>query len=96
MKYSLFHPDGRVCFVAPCAIRLLTLTLSILVAQHAAAARQPLRIHRIGVLLFTSQPLAIEELRQGLHELGYVEGHTIANEASPQQAAGYHKEGHCL
>jgi cyclopropane fatty-acyl-phospholipid synthase-like methyltransferase len=23
-------------------------------------------------------------------------GHDIRNEASPQQAAGYHKEGHCL
>ena len=26
MKYSVFHPGGRVRFVAPCAIRILTLT----------------------------------------------------------------------
>jgi hypothetical protein len=87
MKYSVFHPGGRVRFVAPCAIRILTLTLGILVAQHAAAARPPLKIHRIGVLMFTSQPLAIEELRQGLHELGYVEGRSLTLEV--RSAEGY-------
>jgi putative tryptophan/tyrosine transport system substrate-binding protein len=87
MKYSGFHLGGRVCFVAPCALRLLTLTLGILVAQHATAARQPLKIHRVGVLLFTSQPLAMEELRQGLHALGYVEGRSLTLEV--RSAEGY-------
>ena len=87
MKHSVCHFGGRVCFVVPCAIRILTLTLGILVVQHAAAARQPLKIHRVGVLLFTSQPLAMEELRQGLHELGYVEGRSLTLEV--RSAEGY-------
>ena len=41
---------------------------------------QPLKVHHIGVLMFTSQPLAIEEMRQGLHELGYVEGRNLTLE----------------
>jgi putative tryptophan/tyrosine transport system substrate-binding protein len=87
MKYSVFYLGGRVCFVAPCALRLLTLTLGILVAQHAAAARQPLKIHRVRVLMFTSQPLGIEALRQGLHALGYVEGRSLTLEV--RSAEGY-------
>ena len=43
-------------------------------AQHAAAARQPLKIHRIGVLLFTSQALAIEELVAGTTRVGLCGG----------------------
>jgi putative ABC transport system substrate-binding protein len=52
----------------------------MLVAQHAAAARQPAKVHRIGVLMFTSSPSAMEELRQGLHELSYVEGENLTPE----------------
>jgi len=49
----------------------------MLVAQCTANARQPGEVHRIGVLMFTSSPSAIEELRQGLHELSYVEGQNL-------------------
>jgi putative ABC transport system substrate-binding protein len=80
MKCSVFHPGDRVFFFTLCAILILTLALSILVAPRAAEAQQPVKVHRIGVLMFTSSPFAIEELRQGLHELGYVEGRNLTLE----------------
>jgi len=57
---------------------LLVLALGCLVAPCTAEAQQPGKVHRIGVLLFTSA--AIEELRQGLRELGYVEGRNLTLE----------------
>jgi putative tryptophan/tyrosine transport system substrate-binding protein len=56
---------------------LITLALALLVAPLAAAA-PPGKIPLIGVLRPTSStdPLT-EAFRQGLRELGYVEGHTI-------------------
>ena len=39
-----------------------------------------MKVHRIGVLMFTSSPFFIEELRQGLRELGYVEGGNLTLE----------------
>jgi putative tryptophan/tyrosine transport system substrate-binding protein len=80
MKCSVFHPGGRVFFFALCVILILTLALGIFMAPRAAEARQPVKVHRIGVLMFTSSPVAIEELRQGLHELGYVEGRNLTLE----------------
>ena len=61
---------------------ILALALGILVAPPAAKAQQPVQVHRIGVLMFTSAsaPFTIEELRQGLHELGYVEGRNLTLE----------------
>jgi putative ABC transport system substrate-binding protein len=62
------------------AIHLLTLTLGLLVALRAAEAREPVKVPRIGVLMFTSSSLAIAALQQGLHELGYVEGQNFTLE----------------
>ena len=59
---------------------ILVLALGCLVAPRAAEAQQPVKVHRIGVLMFTSSPFAIEELRQGLRELGYVEGRNLTLE----------------
>jgi putative ABC transport system substrate-binding protein len=56
---------------------ILVLALGCLVAPCAAEAQQPVKVHRMGVLMFTSSPFAIEELRQGLRELGYVEGRNL-------------------
>jgi putative ABC transport system substrate-binding protein len=67
------------CF-ALCALLLLALTLGILVAPRATAAPPPRKVHRIGVLMFTSLPGAIEQLWRGLHELGYVEGRDLTLE----------------
>ena len=53
---------------------ILVLALGCLVAPRRAEAQQPVKVHRIGVLMFTSSSFFIEELRQGLRELGYVEG----------------------
>jgi putative tryptophan/tyrosine transport system substrate-binding protein len=59
---------------------ILVLALGCLVAPRAAEAQQPGKVHRIGVLMFTSSPFAIEELLQGLRELGYVEGRNLTLE----------------
>ena len=58
-------------------------TLSLLAAPLAAGAQQPTNIPRIGFL--TAVPLSVmsartEAFRQGLRELGYVEGKTIVIE----------------
>ena len=59
---------------------IIALALGCLVVPCAAEAQQPGKVHRIGVLMFTSSPFAIEELRQGLRELGYVEGRNLTLE----------------
>ena len=59
---------------------ILVLALGCLVAPRRAEAQQPVKVHRIGVLMFTSSPFFIEELRQGLRELGYVEGRNLTLE----------------
>jgi putative ABC transport system substrate-binding protein len=63
---------------------LITLTLAILVAPLAADARPVGKVYRIGLL--TSGPaspasqLSLEAFRQGLRDLGYVEGQNIVLE----------------
>jgi putative ABC transport system substrate-binding protein len=57
--------------------------MTILLAPPAADAQQPTKVPRIGVLLFSS-PSAIsarfEGFRQGLRELGYIEGNNFVIE----------------
>jgi putative tryptophan/tyrosine transport system substrate-binding protein len=57
---------------------LVILALYLLVAPLATRAQQPGQIPRIGVLspLSTTHPM-IEAFRQGLRDLGYVEGHNM-------------------
>ena len=53
----------------------------ILTAIHLAEAQQPTKIPQIGYLMTRSlDPVRTEALRQGLRELGYVEGKTIVIE----------------
>jgi putative ABC transport system substrate-binding protein len=59
---------------------ILALGLGCLVAPHAAEVQQPMKVHRIGVLMFTSSPFDVGVLRQGLRELGYVEGRNLTLE----------------
>jgi putative tryptophan/tyrosine transport system substrate-binding protein len=64
-------------------IRLVvTLALAILTAPLAADAQRPAQVPRIGVLLTLYSPAedAPEAFRQGLRELGYIEGQNIAIE----------------
>jgi putative tryptophan/tyrosine transport system substrate-binding protein len=66
-------------------IRILTYTLPalILAAIHLADAQQPAKIPRIGFLSGTSPSTNVprhEVFRQGLRELGYVEGKNIVIE----------------
>ena len=65
-----------------CLIWLLApLTLVLLMAPLAAEAQQPARVPRIGILYTRTLPDPfIEAFRQGLRELGYIEGQNIAIE----------------
>jgi putative ABC transport system substrate-binding protein len=59
----------------------VTLTLSLLAALLAAHAQPVEKIPRLGVLAPGTPPRpGVEALRQGLRDLGYVEGQTIALE----------------
>jgi putative ABC transport system substrate-binding protein len=57
---------------------VVTLALGLLWAPFAAHAQRPGQLPRIGVLspLSATNPL-IEAFRQGLRDLGYVEGHNM-------------------
>src|SRR2546421_2764153 len=64
---------------------LATLVLGILVAPLAATAQPAGKVHRIG-WLFAGSPSAgvhalLEAFRQGLHDLGYVEGRNMRIES---------------
>jgi putative tryptophan/tyrosine transport system substrate-binding protein len=60
---------------------IMALTLSLLAAPLAATAQPPARVPRLGLLIpgsasaFASR---LEAFRQGLHDLGYLEGQNIA------------------
>ena len=54
--------------------------LTLLVTPLAAPAQQPGKTARVGFLFFVTSPSLDEAFRQGLHELGYVEGQNIAIE----------------
>src|SRR5687767_4727779 len=62
----------------------LTGSFAVLAAPLGSEARQAGKVWRIGVLSFTRFPgeeaLRIEAFRQGLRDLGYVEGRDLAIE----------------
>src|SRR5438093_6919543 len=63
--------------------KIIALLLIILTAGHLAEAQQPTKIPRIGYLSGSypsTSPARREAFRQGLRELGYVEGKNIAIE----------------
>src|SRR5712691_1005080 len=70
---------------------LLTLALSLLVAPLAVHAQPAGKVFRVGVLtpaFPTSEPYPpLEAFRQGLRDLGYVEGHNLVLEY--RYAGGY-------
>jgi len=64
-------------------LRLLALCAMLLALSSSADAQQPKKIPRIGYLTTGSLSSAsenVERFRQGLRELGYVEGKTITIE----------------
>ena len=60
---------------ALCLLGAMLFALSI-----PAAAQQPSKIPRVGLLSLSSANTTLEAFRQGLHQLGYVEGKNIAFE----------------
>ena len=64
----------------------LLVTLGLLLVAHTAAAQTPAKVHRIGLLHPFSPPppsasdARAEAFRQGLHDLGYVEGQNLVME----------------
>ncbi|MBI2554481.1 MAG: ABC transporter substrate-binding protein [Candidatus Rokubacteria bacterium] len=65
---------------------IVTLALGILAAPLAARAQQAGRVPRIGFLTTGASPVPWEAFRQGLRDLGYVEGQNIVIER--RSAAG--------
>lgn len=58
----------------------LALSATVFVLSFSAAAQEPPKIHRIGLQVVSSRDLnatRIETFRQGLRELGYVEGKNV-------------------
>src|SRR5262245_30606576 len=71
---SLARRQGRV------SVRLAAMALLLLVGPLGAAAQPAAKVPRLGYLFFGtsgSDPAAIDGLRQGLRELGYVENQNI-------------------
>jgi putative tryptophan/tyrosine transport system substrate-binding protein len=56
---------------------LVTLTLGLLMAPFTSGAPSPAQLPRIGVLWQGDMPRYEQAFRQGLQELGYIEGRTI-------------------
>ncbi len=63
-----------------CKVSVLTFALGILVAPSAAEAQPPAKVPRVGVLAYGAGPEVIDRLREGLRQLGYIEGQNIALE----------------
>src|SRR5215510_1011552 len=80
----LYSPPVRACIQEDSTMRLsavgliVTLTLAILMAPLAAEAQPSVKVARIGYLSLVKAVALEEAFRQGLQDLGYVEGKTIA------------------
>jgi putative tryptophan/tyrosine transport system substrate-binding protein len=62
---------------------LFLLAASVLTCSHLAKAQQPAKVHRIGFLIGTfpsTNAARIDAFREGLRELGYVEGKNVVIE----------------
>ena len=70
-------------------LRIDALAFGVLAAPFAADAQQARQVHRIGFLrLGPPPPTWFENLRKGLHELGYVEGRNLVFEHGIAQSPG--------
>ena len=58
----------------------MTLILSLLATPLATDAQPSTQMHRIGLLLRGGNPQQLEAFRQGLRDLGYVEGQNLVME----------------
>jgi len=77
------NPPSRKACARRWLLALSAALLALLAAPLAAEAQQPVRAHRIGYLAATGAPAAahlVEAFRQGLRDLGHVEGKNIVIE----------------
>ena len=74
--------------VIPMLATLLALILMVLSTASPAGAEQPATIPTIGWLVFDAGEGALDGFRQGLRELGYVEGRNIVIEARSPAGTG--------
>jgi putative ABC transport system substrate-binding protein len=54
--------------------------LALLAAPLAAEAQQAAKVYRVGMLLAGERPTQVEGLRQGLREVGYIDGQNVVIE----------------
>jgi ABC-type uncharacterized transport system substrate-binding protein len=76
--------NTRLSLVRGKVFKTLILVTFMLVFVHLADAQQPAKVPRIGVLIGASASAmvtSVESFRQGLRELGYVEGKNIEIES---------------
>ena len=69
------------CAMKKAAVRSILVVVVLLVLGVIAEAQQPKKVPRIGYLIGQSRSTAsvrIDPFRQGLRELGYVEGKTLS------------------
>jgi hypothetical protein len=69
--------DGFSVLEEPVKFLLYILAAVILTAVQPADAQQPTKVPRIGYLSGSGSGFAVEAFRQGLRDLGYIEGKTI-------------------
>jgi ABC-type uncharacterized transport system substrate-binding protein len=77
MQGNAFHSGSRVFCFALFAMLILARACGILVAPLAAEAPQRAKLPRIGIIEYSA---SWGPFLQGLRDLGYTEGHTIAIE----------------
>jgi hypothetical protein len=79
--FSWFRSDNRKSAIEnPKWVGIVTLVIAFAMCGAVAQAQQPSKIPRIGYLSvapFSATPARVEAFRQGLRELGYVEGKNI-------------------
>jgi putative ABC transport system substrate-binding protein len=76
--------------VRPTLATFLALMITVLSTALPAGAEQPANIPTIGWLVFEAGEGGLDGFRQGLRELGYVEGRNIAIEARSPAGSGDH------
>lgn len=57
---------------------IVSLVCAVLLALHSPGAQEKRKVPRVAVLHLTSPPPAFDAFRTAMHDLGWVEGQTVA------------------